>query len=95
MMRGFSGSVDGYGIMGIIKLPSGHFLVVITECKLVARILGSEVYGVTDVTFLPFASLDGMDLESRQNVEKATIEFRKWLAGNAFYFSNTYDITTR
>jgi hypothetical protein len=95
MMRGFSGSVDGYGIMGIIKLPSAHFLVVITECKLVARINGSEVYGVTDVSFLPFVSLDGIDLETRQNIEKATIEYRKWLAGNAFYFSNTYDITTR
>src|SRR5689334_9583476 len=71
------------------------FMIVISECKLAAKILGSEVYCITDTQFLPFSNIDGLDMIERQNLDKATMEFRKWLQGNAFYFSYSYDITTR
>ncbi len=129
MMRSYSTATDGYGILGIIKIPSGNFhiwsirqsippynhvyfpiysvfvtllsysfsgvyLMVITECRLAAKILGSEVYCIVDATFLPFANMDMVDIETKQNLEKSTLDFRKWIGSNTFYFSYSYDITT-
>jgi hypothetical protein len=73
----------------------GVFLIVITECKVVAKLMGSEVYCLTDAAFLPFMNIEGMDPLERQALDSSTKEFRKWLNSDAFYFSFSYDITIR
>eukprot|EP01117_Protostelium_nocturnum_P016749 TRINITY_DN6701_c0_g1_i1.p1 TRINITY_DN6701_c0_g1~~TRINITY_DN6701_c0_g1_i1.p1 ORF type:complete len:1212 (-),score=389.34 TRINITY_DN6701_c0_g1_i1:62-3697(-) len=97
MLKSVIDTTDAYGIIGIIRIPAGTFLVVITECKCVGRVNNSDVYTITDTAFLPLANHQVViqDPIEKQNLEKGYSDIRKWLNGNSFYFSFDSDITSR
>lgn len=84
---------DIYGIIGIVKLLAGPYLIVITGRKLVGRVYGSEVWKATQTKLIPFRR-EG-NLPGWQYADE--IQYRKMiesvLAIDGLYFSYSYDLT--
>lgn len=76
-----------------MNFQNDHYLVGISDCKVVAKIQGKEVFGVTDATMISFRDTENLDLLEKQNLEKSLLEVRRWLSTN-FYFSRDYNLTT-
>ncbi|XP_072850892.2 synaptojanin-2 isoform X1 [Pogona vitticeps] len=88
--------MDAYGCLGAIKLKSGnatmHFLVLVTGCTSVGKILDSEVYRITATEFCPLQ--EGTKEEDRLSTLK------KILNSGVFFFSwpntgSNFDLTVR
>lgn len=65
----------------------------VTDCKSVGNINGSEIYSVTDTAFLPLWNTEFQDALEKQNLEKSYADLKKWINSSSFYFSYDYDIT--
>lgn len=82
------------GIVGIIKLHSSEFLVVITSKKKVAEIAGADIYMATEFRTLP------LDKEANPSLLKHPVEktllglLKAHLYSAPFYFSYDYDLTS-
>ncbi|SNX81489.1 probable SAC1 - recessive suppressor of secretory defect [Melanopsichium pennsylvanicum] len=82
------------GIVGVIKLHSSEFLVVITSKKKVAEIAGADVYMATEFRTLP------LDKEANPSLLKHPVEktllglLKAHLYSAPFYFSYEYDLTS-
>ncbi|KAL3280582.1 hypothetical protein HHI36_003815 [Cryptolaemus montrouzieri] len=76
--------LDGYGCLGVLQLYSGEttvlYLVIITSCFSVGKIGDSEIFRITQTTFVP--------LHFQQGEEKI-YEVRKLLNSGTFYFSHS------
>jgi len=81
--EGFVKLMDGYGILGNLRLSTGdgvlHYLVLISGCVSVGKLSTSEIYKVTDVKLV---SLRGYTPD-----EEKVAEVRKLLASGSAYFS--------
>ncbi|EDO36706.1 predicted protein [Nematostella vectensis] len=87
-------SVDIFGIMGIIHLLAGPYLIVITKKKLVGYIQGSEVWKVLQTNVIPFPRATLHLTESQQYHNKLYLSMvQSVLQTESFYFSCTYDLT--
>lgn len=84
---------DVYGLLGIIKLLAGPYLIVVTGRRMVGKINGSEIWKVTNTKLLPF-NREGHLSQSKYQDE---LRFRKMietvLTTDGIYFSYTYDLT--
>nr|XP_033793075.1 synaptojanin-2 isoform X1 [Geotrypetes seraphini] len=87
---------DAYGCLGMLQLKYSdarlHFLVLVTGCTSVGRILETEVYKITAVDFC--ALQEGIKEEERVTA------LRKLLSSGMFYFScpnagSSFDLTVR
>ncbi|XP_073234289.1 phosphatidylinositol-3-phosphatase SAC1-like isoform X1 [Porites lutea] len=87
-------SRDIFGILGIINLLAGPYLVVITKKSLVGHIKGHEIWKVkgTDVLAFPRATLHLTESQQRNNNVYLSM-VRSVLQTDSFYFSCTYDLT--
>ncbi|NXP55697.1 SYNJ2 protein, partial [Heliornis fulica] len=88
--------VDAYGCLGELQLKYGntrlHFLVLVTGCTSVGKILDAEVYKITATDFCP--------LQEESKEEERVTALRKILNSGMFYFSwpsagSNFDLTVR
>ncbi|XP_015750053.1 PREDICTED: phosphatidylinositide phosphatase SAC1-like [Acropora digitifera] len=87
-------SRDIFGILGIINLLAGPYLVVITKKTLVGLIKGHEVWKIkgTDVLAFPRATLH-LTEKQQQNNNVYLSMVQSVLQTESFYFSCSYDLT--
>ncbi|KAM4042486.1 synaptojanin-2 [Anomaloglossus baeobatrachus] len=87
---------EAYGCLGVLQLKSGiirlHFLVLVSGCTSVGRILDAEVYKITSTEFCP--------LQEETKEEERVTALRKILNSGMFYFSwpnagSHFDLTVR
>ncbi|XP_069708155.1 synaptojanin-2 isoform X1 [Phaenicophaeus curvirostris] len=75
--------VDAYGCLGELQLKCGdtrlHFLVLVTGCTSVGKILDAEVYKITATDFCP--------LQEETKEEERVTALKKILNSGMFYFS--------
>lgn len=85
-----------YGCLGELRLKSGNmrllFLVLVTGCTSVGKILDAEVYKITNIDFCP--------LQEETKEEERVSALKKILNSGMFYFSwpnagSTFDLTVR
>ncbi|XP_065536700.1 synaptojanin-2 isoform X2 [Lathamus discolor] len=88
--------VDAYGCLGELQLKCGnarlHFLVLVTGCTSVGKILDAEVYKITATDFCP--------LQEETKEEERVTALKKILNSGMFYFSwpnagSNFDLTVR
>ncbi|XP_021247264.1 synaptojanin-2 isoform X1 [Numida meleagris] len=88
--------MDAYGCLGELQLKSGntrlHFLILVTGCTSVGKILDAEVYKITATDFCP--------LQEETKEEERVTALRKILNSGMFYFSwpnagSNFDLTVR
>ncbi|XP_040285296.1 synaptojanin-2 isoform X2 [Bufo bufo] len=87
---------EAYGCLGVLQLKSGnsrlHFLVLVSGCTSVGRILDAEVYKITSSEICP--------LQEETREEERVTALRKILNSGMFYFSwpnagSHFDLTIR
>ena len=44
-----------FGIVGIVKLLAGHYLVIITKCSRAGTVNGQDIWKIDETQILPFA----------------------------------------
>jgi phosphatidylinositol 4-phosphatase len=81
-----------FGVVGVIKLPSASYLLLISERTQVASIFGHKVYRVTQISFHPFGRFTEISEYERKR-EETYREYIEHLILSGFYFSYTMDIT--
>ncbi|XP_072169142.1 phosphatidylinositol-3-phosphatase SAC1-like [Diadema setosum] len=83
-----------HGLMGIIKLLRGPYLVVITKKEKVGEINGQVVWKVAGTETIPYKKTD-LHLNEEQKQDNKTYESMVQYAMecNTFYFSTTFDLT--
>ncbi|XP_074982935.1 synaptojanin-2 isoform X4 [Caretta caretta] len=88
--------MDAYGCLGELRLKCGnmrlHFLVLVTGCTSVGKILDAEVYKITATDFCP--------LQEETKEEDRVNALKKILNSGMFYFSwpnagSNFDLTVR
>ncbi|NXE33964.1 SYNJ2 protein, partial [Ptilorrhoa leucosticta] len=88
--------MDAYGCLGELQLKCGntrlHFLVLVTGCTSVGKILDAEVYKITATDFCP--------LQEETKEDERVIALKKILNSGMFYFSwpnagSNFDLTVR
>ncbi|XP_028941010.1 synaptojanin-2-like, partial [Antrostomus carolinensis] len=87
---------DAYGCLGELQLKCGnarlHFLVLVTGCTSVGKILDAEVYKITATDFCP--------LQEETKEEERVTALKKILNSGMFYFcwpnaGSNFDLTVR
>jgi len=72
---------DLYGCLGVLSLKKDEkCLVGVTSCQSIGKLFDSEIYQITDVTFI---SLSGNEISS-----SLTSEIKKLLTSGSFYFAS-------
>ncbi|NXE88307.1 SYNJ2 protein, partial [Menura novaehollandiae] len=88
--------MDAYGCLGELQLKCGntrlHFLVLVTGCTSVGKILDAEVYKITAADFCP--------LQEETKEDERVTALKKILNSGMFYFSwpnagSNFDLTVR
>ncbi|NXJ01793.1 SYNJ2 protein, partial [Psophia crepitans] len=88
--------MDAYGCLGQLQFKCGntrlHFLVLVTGCTSVGKILDAEVYKITATDFCP--------LQEESKEEERVTALKKILNSGMFYFSwpnagSNFDLTVR
>eukprot|EP00026_Physarum_polycephalum_P003796 Phypoly_transcript_03810.p1 GENE.Phypoly_transcript_03810~~Phypoly_transcript_03810.p1 ORF type:complete len:581 (+),score=100.19 Phypoly_transcript_03810:559-2301(+) len=87
---------DIYGILGIIKLLTGPYLIVITGRRLVGRINGADIWTITTTKLISFQR-ESETIGNNNWQYQDELKYRKMietvLAIKGFYFSYSYDLT--
>ncbi|KAL6058900.1 Phosphatidylinositide phosphatase SAC1 [Balamuthia mandrillaris] len=83
-----------FGLVGIIRLLGGPYLVVITKRQLVGLLQGHQVWRVAATKIIPFVTTR-LSNERQRDEARYLAMLRNILATKYFYFSTTCDITTR
>ncbi|XP_057291049.1 phosphatidylinositol-3-phosphatase SAC1-like [Hydractinia symbiolongicarpus] len=83
-----------YGILGILNLLAGPYLVVVTKRKLVGLISGEEIWQMKEANILPFPKGTMHLTESQARDNKVFLQMaQQALQTDGFYFSYTHDLT--
>lgn len=83
-----------YGIVGILHLIAGPYLVVITKRKLVGLFFDDEIWQMKDVEVIPFPKTTMHLTESQISDNKILLQMAKnTFNTDGFYLSYSYDIT--
>lgn len=87
-------STEICGILGIIHLVSGPYLLIITKRKLVGLLNGHEIWRVVETDILPFPKTVIHLTEDQIRDNKIFLQMiTMMLQTDSFYFSYTYDLT--
>lgn len=83
-----------HGILGSIKLISGHYLIVVTSKLKIGTLFGNDIYRVENVELIPYLKNEEklMENENKSN-ELCKKMIQSVLQAEYFYFSYTYDLT--
>ncbi|XP_035829219.1 phosphatidylinositol-3-phosphatase SAC1 isoform X2 [Aplysia californica] len=83
-----------YGIVGIIRLVAGPYLMVITKREKVGSILGSDIWKVTGTEVLSYKRSFTHLTEKQVSINKTYLALVDMMLNTEnFYFSPTYDLT--
>ena len=84
--------IRALGIVGIVNLPAGKFLIVITKSKRVGNILENTIWKIEETRMIQITSVPLNQNQSQDHVTfKGMIE--SVLATPAFYYCYSFDIT--
>ncbi|KAJ1916709.1 Phosphoinositide phosphatase sac1 [Mycoemilia scoparia] len=87
--------IDTYGIMGLIQLQDGHYLILITKREKVGAIRGHPIYRIDNTRIIPLAtSKQVMTAEMNSTEEKYIGLLKQALDIKSFYYSTGYDLTS-
>ena len=79
----YTESVQAYAFLGVLRVnvatTSHSYMVFVTECQSVGKVLDAEVFRITQATLLPLSSKADLEL---------VLEVGKLLACGQFYFSH-------
>jgi len=93
-IQGNAGSQEICGILGIIHLLSGPYLLTITKRKLVGILGGHEIWQVKETSMIPFPKTVLHLTEEQNRDNKVFVQMIKSvLDGDGFYFSYTFDLS--
>ena len=90
-------SMQIIGVMGVVQLLSGPYILVIVAAEFVGKVVGHEVMRVTCVEMLPFASpSDTGKLPPEQQADEQVYlrMLQGIVASEHMYFSYTFDLTS-
>jgi len=83
-----------YGILGMIQLLSGPYLVVAKERRLASKLAGHYIWRITATEILPCSNhARNLTSEQRADEEKFIKMLKSFLASEWLYYSPTYDMT--
>jgi len=82
-----------YGVLGSIKLLSGHFLIVIKKQALVTELFGNKIYRIVETMLLPYGDAASLSEASRIDEERYTSLLKSTFQAETFYYSPSYDMT--
>jgi len=83
-----------YGIVGILHLLAGPYLVVITKRQSIGFIFDDEIFQMKDFEIIPFPKTTMHLTESQNSDNKIFLQMaRNAFKTDGFYFSYNYDIT--
>lgn len=83
-----------YGILGILHLLAGPYLVVVTKRKLVGVLFGDEIWQMKEADIIPFPKGEMHLTETQVNENKTLLQMaQNALSADGFYFSYTHDLT--
>jgi len=83
-----------YGIVGVIKLIAGSYLIVITKREKVGNIQDSEIWKVTGTEVISYKRSLNHLTEKQVSINKSYLALLdQMLNTESFYFSTTYDLT--
>ncbi len=83
-----------FGLVGIIRLLAGPYLVIITKCSRAGAVNSQDVWKVDETQMLPFArTLLHLNEEQAAENEVQVAMIQQVLATPSLYFSYTYDLT--
>lgn len=82
------------GILGIINLQAGPYLIVIRNKEYIGSILGSQIFKLTKVKIIPFIDSNNVTLSDRQKKDENTYLsiLENLLNDKYFYFSYTHNL---
>jgi len=84
-----------YGLIGIIHLLRGPYLIVITGRTQVARLRDRSIWQLTKYRIIPFSTSAKMSAQQQQDEERYLSMISTILNTGKFYFSHGMDITRR
>ena len=88
-------TVPIFGVVGVVHLLSGPYILVVTGADVVGKLLDHDVFRVADVRVLPFAADLSALPPARQEDERLYLEMlRTFLSSKHLYFAYTTDLTT-
>merc|ERR1719450_1432890 len=83
-----------YGILGILHLVAGPYLVVVTKRKLVGVLFGDEIWQMKEADIIPFPKGEMHLTETQVHENKMLLQMaQSALSCDGFYFSYTHDLT--
>lgn len=83
-----------YGLLGTIKLISGHALVVISKAKIVGKLNGNNVWVIQDTETLPYKSSTMHLTETQVKHNRMFTEMLSYvLSIGGFYYSTSLDLS--
>ncbi|KAK7114539.1 hypothetical protein V1264_000589 [Littorina saxatilis] len=83
-----------YGIMGIIRLVAGPYLIVITKREKVGEVMGHTIWRVTDTEMHSYKRTTTHLTESQNSLNRVYLSLvEMMLKTESFYFSPTFDLT--
>lgn len=82
-----------HGIIGVISLLRGKYLLAITDSKSVGSIQGNEIRQLTDATIIPYNPDQQLTQQQTKDEEQYLALLRRVLLTGRFYFSYDYDLT--
>jgi len=83
-----------YGILGIIHLLAGPYLVVVSKRKLVGVLFGDEIWQMKEVEIIPFPKGEMHLTETQVNENKTLLAMaHNAFSTDGFYFSYSHDLT--
>ena len=82
-----------YGLVGIIELPAGKYLVVITKASFVGVLNGHEILRVEDTEMFAFTEMPAITQQQFKDNDTCISMMKNVLKTPSLYFSYSYDLT--
>lgn len=82
-----------YGVFGKIDLGVGSYLILIEQATLVGEILGSQVYRVEKLMYVPVHSTTKNPTEIEEQDKSFIQMIEKIQSDKAFFFSYSFDLS--
>eukprot|EP01117_Protostelium_nocturnum_P004163 TRINITY_DN1546_c0_g1_i1.p1 TRINITY_DN1546_c0_g1~~TRINITY_DN1546_c0_g1_i1.p1 ORF type:complete len:581 (-),score=131.13 TRINITY_DN1546_c0_g1_i1:54-1796(-) len=89
------GGEEIFGIIGVINLLRGPYLLLITGRKSVARVKDRTIWLMTKYKIIPFSTSHKLSPSQEQDEEQYLAMLNSVLSCGNFYFSHSLDITRR
>eukprot|EP01135_Chromosphaera_perkinsii_P001588 Nk52_evm58s207 gene=Nk52_evmTU58s207 len=97
----YSTSILAYGIVGVVSTPTDDFLAIITDCELVGKLPGGEVFRITGMEFISIKRHEKKEssMSNQKQKKKDTFHYivglkKLFCKQGTTFFAMGYDLTT-